>query len=126
MGASGVDEVGLRIDTGQVVIRIDPRYFRPSEVENLLGDPSRARSKLGWTQPLLRPACLRWLKLIERSTKRSHAEAAGASRWFSRMSLIQATDLFAVFGAKGMAGLLSGPTCNGFSINYSLPMPNLI
>ena len=45
---SGLDEVGFRIDTGQIVIRIDPRYFRPSEVETLLGDPSRARSKLGW------------------------------------------------------------------------------
>jgi GDPmannose 4,6-dehydratase len=33
---------------GQVVIRVDPRYFRPTEVETLLGDPSRAKSKLGW------------------------------------------------------------------------------
>ena len=45
---SGLDEVGFRMDTGQAVIRIDPRYFRPSEVDTLLGDPSRARSKLGW------------------------------------------------------------------------------
>ena len=34
---------------GQVVMRIDPRYFRPAEVETLLGDPTRAREKLGWT-----------------------------------------------------------------------------
>ena len=33
---------------GQVVVRIDPRYFRPTEVETLLGDPSKAKSKLGW------------------------------------------------------------------------------
>ena len=32
-----------------VVVRIDPRYFRPAEVETLLGDPSKAREKLGWT-----------------------------------------------------------------------------
>lgn len=46
----GVDanEVGKRMDTGEVVIRIDPRYFRPAEVETLLGDPSKARQKLGW------------------------------------------------------------------------------
>jgi len=46
---SGVDEVGRRSDTGAVVVRIDPRYFRPAEVETLLGDPTKAREKLGWT-----------------------------------------------------------------------------
>ena len=46
---SGVDEVGRRLDTGTVVVRIDPRYFRPAEVETLLGDPTKAREKLGWT-----------------------------------------------------------------------------
>jgi GDPmannose 4,6-dehydratase len=44
----GVKEVGRR-DTGEVVVRIDPRYFRPAEVETLLGDPTRAKEKLGWT-----------------------------------------------------------------------------
>ena len=44
----GVDEIGIRSDTGQVVIRIDHRYFRPTEVETLLGDPSKAKEKLGW------------------------------------------------------------------------------
>jgi GDPmannose 4,6-dehydratase len=34
---------------GQIVVRVDPRYFRPTEVETLLGDPSRAKAKLGWT-----------------------------------------------------------------------------
>lgn len=46
---SGVEETGLRADTGAVVVRIDPRYFRPAEVETLLGDPTRAREQLGWT-----------------------------------------------------------------------------
>lgn len=45
----GLDEVGHRLDTDQIVVRIDPRYFRPAEVETLLGDPSKAREKLGWT-----------------------------------------------------------------------------
>jgi GDPmannose 4,6-dehydratase len=34
---------------GDVVVKIDPRYFRPTEVETLLGDPSKAKAKLGWT-----------------------------------------------------------------------------
>jgi GDPmannose 4,6-dehydratase len=46
---SGLAETGIRSDTGAVVVRIDPRYFRPAEVETLLGDPTRAREKLGWT-----------------------------------------------------------------------------
>ena len=44
----GLDEVGRRSD-GKIVVRIDPRYFRPAEVETLLGDPRKAHEKLGWT-----------------------------------------------------------------------------
>ena len=36
------------LNIGDVIIKVDPRYFRPSEVETLLGDSSRAKSKLGW------------------------------------------------------------------------------
>jgi len=45
---SGVDEKGVREDTGNIVVEVDPRYFRPTEVELLLGDPSKAREELGW------------------------------------------------------------------------------
>ncbi len=45
----GVEETGARADTGAVVVRVDPRYFRPAEVETLLGDPTKAHAKLGWT-----------------------------------------------------------------------------
>ncbi len=44
----GVKEIGRRSDNGKVVIRIDPRYFRPCEVGSLLGDPSKASRELGW------------------------------------------------------------------------------
>ena len=44
----GVEETGRRSDTGVIVVRIDPRYYRPAEVETLLGDPTNARKKLGW------------------------------------------------------------------------------
>jgi GDPmannose 4,6-dehydratase len=45
---AGVDELGIDGRTGDVLVRIDPRYFRPTEVELLLGDPSKARRVLGW------------------------------------------------------------------------------
>jgi GDPmannose 4,6-dehydratase len=56
---SGTDETGTvtevtgnlapAVKPGDVIVRIDPRYFRPTEVETLLGDPTKAREKLGWT-----------------------------------------------------------------------------
>lgn len=54
----GVSEVGVvasvtgdkaKAKVGDVIVRVDPRYFRPTEVETLLGDPTKAREKLGWT-----------------------------------------------------------------------------
>ena len=45
---NGLDEIGKRADTGEVVVRVDPRYFRPTEVEQLLGDASKAKKRLGW------------------------------------------------------------------------------
>ena len=44
----GLKEVGRRCDTNKVVVRVDQRYFRPSEVDSLLGDSTKARKKLGW------------------------------------------------------------------------------
>jgi GDPmannose 4,6-dehydratase len=45
---SGIDEKGVDVNTGKTIIRVDPRYFRPTEVETLLGDSTKAREKLGW------------------------------------------------------------------------------
>jgi GDPmannose 4,6-dehydratase len=45
----GVDEVGIRSDTGAVVVSVDPTYFRPAEVDLLIGDATKAKKKLGWT-----------------------------------------------------------------------------
>ena len=44
----GVEEVGIDTVSGKTLVRVDPRYFRPTEVETLLGDPSKAKAKLGW------------------------------------------------------------------------------
>ena len=45
---SGLDETGKDRDSGEVFVRVDPRYFRPTEVDFLLGDSSKARNSLGW------------------------------------------------------------------------------
>ena len=44
----GIDEMGIDVETGRVLVEVDPRYFRPTEVETLLGDPSKAKRNLGW------------------------------------------------------------------------------
>ncbi len=44
----GINEIGRRVDTGEVVIKVDPKYYRPSEVDSLLGDATKASNELGW------------------------------------------------------------------------------
>ncbi len=44
---TGIDEKGIDENTGRIVVEVDPRYFRPTEVETLLGDSSKAQEKLG-------------------------------------------------------------------------------
>ena len=44
----GVDEKGIDVATGRVLVEVDPKYFRPCEVEQLLGDPTKAKTQLGW------------------------------------------------------------------------------
>ena len=46
---SGIDEIGSDRLTGRILVKIDPAYFRPTEVDLLLGDPTKAQQKLGWT-----------------------------------------------------------------------------
>ena len=45
---SGIDEIAIDTSTGNPVVAVDPRYFRPTEVETLLGDATKAKEKLGW------------------------------------------------------------------------------
>jgi GDPmannose 4,6-dehydratase len=49
---SGLDEVGKDWETGIIRVRIDPRYFRPAEVDILLGDPTKANTELGWKRKI--------------------------------------------------------------------------
>ena len=44
----GVDEKGIDENTGKTLVEVDPKFFRPAEVDQLLGDPTKARKQLGW------------------------------------------------------------------------------
>ena len=44
----GMNEKGIDKATGKVLVEVDPKYFRPADVEQLLGDPSKAKEQLGW------------------------------------------------------------------------------
>ena len=68
----GVDEKGYDTATGKCLVEVDPRYFRPTEVELLLGDPTKAKDKLGWVhetspQDLAREMVREDLKVMELS-----------------------------------------------------------
>ena len=78
----GVDEVGIvcrvegaraKVKPGDVIVRVDPRYFRPTEVETLLGDPSKAREKLGWTPTTSVQDLVREMVLADYSSARRDA-----------------------------------------------------
>lgn len=55
----GLDEVGVDRKTGKALVKIDPRYFRPTEVDLLIGDPTKARQKLGWKHTTTFPELVR-------------------------------------------------------------------
>jgi GDPmannose 4,6-dehydratase len=44
----GLNEIGIDKRTGKTIVRVDPKYFRPAEVDELVGDPSKAETKLNW------------------------------------------------------------------------------
>ena len=69
----GREEVGLDASTGKVLIEIDPRYYRPTEVELLIGDPSKAKEKLGWEPKVkLKELVKIMVKTDEESVQRNH------------------------------------------------------
>ncbi|MGU3363149.1 GDP-mannose 4,6-dehydratase [Methylobacterium sp. M6A4_1b] len=61
----GIQEQGLDKSSGQVLVKIDPVYFRPTEVDQLLGDPTKAREKLGWTHTISFPDLVQEMVLAE-------------------------------------------------------------
>ena len=73
---SGVDETGIDAKSGQILVEIDPRYFRPTEVDLLLGDPGKARQKLGWRHKTSFADLVREMVEGDRSEVRSERERA--------------------------------------------------
>jgi GDPmannose 4,6-dehydratase len=55
----GADEKGINIANGKTIVAVDPTYFRPTEVETLLGDPTKAKEKLGWEPEITFEALVR-------------------------------------------------------------------
>ncbi|MBY0430309.1 MAG: GDP-mannose 4,6-dehydratase [Rhodospirillales bacterium] len=55
----GIEEKGIDPATGRALVEVDPRYFRPTEVDLLLGDPSKARDRLGWSHEITFPDLVR-------------------------------------------------------------------
>lgn len=67
----GLDEIGVEKKSGQIIVRVDSRYFRPTEVETLLGNPAKAKEQLGWVpeitfEQLVQEMVVADLKLAER------------------------------------------------------------
>jgi GDPmannose 4,6-dehydratase len=73
----GVDEEGVDDKTGAVLVKIDPRYFRPTEVEMLLGDPSKARKVLGWKHEINFPMLVK--EMVASDLKKVAAEGPRSS-----------------------------------------------
>lgn len=76
---TGVDEIGVDTKSGQALVRIDPRYFRPTEVDLLLGDPAKAHRELGWKhttsfQDLVKEMVEADLANARKNSKQGHSE----------------------------------------------------
>ena len=74
----GLDEVGRDAKSGKPLVAVDPRYFRPTEVEQLIGDPTKAREKLGWRhevgfEELVREMVASDLETVKRDSWRRNA-----------------------------------------------------
>jgi len=76
----GIDEVGIDAASGRTLIQVDPRYFRPTEVDTLLGDPSKAREKLGWRAEVTFPELV--AEMVESDMEDAKRDALVAQEGF--------------------------------------------
>ena len=77
---AGVAERGIDAATGKVIVKVDPRYFRPTEVDTLLGDSSKARAKLGWCPQSGFDALV--TEMVESDLRSAHRDALVAKEGF--------------------------------------------
>jgi GDPmannose 4,6-dehydratase len=73
-----LEEKGVDARNGHIIVEIDPRYFRPTEVDVLLGDPTKARTKLGWHHKVPFEALVR--EMVEADLAAVKLESARRSR----------------------------------------------
>ena len=73
---TGVEEVGIDRATGRTLVRVDPEYFRPTEVDLLIGNPAKARRQLGWTHTVDLPELVREMVASDVAVMRDEAAAA--------------------------------------------------
>jgi GDPmannose 4,6-dehydratase len=76
----GADEVGIDAGTGRTLVSVDPRYFRPTEVDSLLGDASKAKEKLGWTPQIAFPDLV--AEMVESDLKIAERDALVAKQGY--------------------------------------------
>jgi GDPmannose 4,6-dehydratase len=78
---TGVGEKGFCARTGAVLVEVDPRYFRPTEVDLLLGDASKARERLGWRHTTSFPALVAEMVAADRQALRDNEDVRFANGW---------------------------------------------
>jgi GDPmannose 4,6-dehydratase len=77
-GKKGIDEEYIRTDTGEVVVKVDPKFFRPTEVDVLLGDTTKAKKMLGWKPKISFKELVK--DMIESDMKELHRQIHGSGK----------------------------------------------
>lgn len=85
-----LNEIGIDINSGKTVVKVDPRYFRPAEVESLLGDATKAKEKLGWApkisfEQLVEDMCLNQLEQKNEQNKQNICDRTQGFGWLSNI-----------------------------------------
>lgn len=83
---SGIDEIGVDAATGRVRVRVDPRYFRPTEVDYLLGDPTKAREVLRWRHEIKFPELVQEMVRVDLALCQTGLSVAGPSGVAERLA----------------------------------------
>ncbi len=100
----GPDEEGINTQTGTTIVRVDPRYFRPTEVESLLGDATKARTRLGWTPETSFDALVK--EMVDADFEIARRDAMMMREGFKtyRYPRMKADEPIFVAGHRGMVG----------------------
>ena len=104
---AGLDEVGVERGTNRVLVEIDERYFRPTEVDTLQGDATKAREVLGWTPQISLEEMVR--EMVEEDTRQAKRElddekAGNRAPRHLRIETMETNAAVYVAGHRGMVG----------------------